>query len=220
MVNGHRVMRKMLLVALSAAAVLTVASPAGAKTFSLESVAVSGPGLTEPLMIGRLEFQGDASESPTDVLWERLFSDYGPTMRIASSLGPKYRIEYRLDPLLPGESVVLRQDLFPYADGGPLAFTPSDQKWLPAPGAAGTLPSRWMAYPTDLITTLQRHGLPDAPTAGVNWGGLERRDRGTGEEVPSITTTAFPPTDSMVWFVLPLVVIGAGAIWFRWKLTR
>lgn len=87
--------RKAIFITLAVAAFAAIPSGAEAKGFGVRSVAVHGPGLSGPLVVGRLEFLG-TSRQDSGNLWEQIFSDYAPTLVPPSSLGPSYLIEYRL----------------------------------------------------------------------------------------------------------------------------
>lgn len=175
--------RRVTLITLVVAAFVAIPSGAEAKGFGVRSVAVHGPGLSGPLVVGRLEFQGTSGQDSGN-LWERVFSDYAPTLVPPSSLGPRYLIEYRLGlTLVSGPRVlVIRQDLYPYAESGPLAFTLPHQIW-PGPGPPEPIPSRWHAYPQVLITTLQFYGLPAAASPAL---APHRKVSGPGSQEPPI----------------------------------
>jgi hypothetical protein len=90
----------------------------------------------------------------------------------SSDLGPRFTVTY----LLPGpdgsEDRVV-QDLYPYAEGGPVTFTRPGQSFFRTRGTRGG----WYDAPPALRDTLLKAGLPaTAPSAGSGESGRELTD--------------------------------------------
>ena len=83
--------------------------------------------------------------------------------RPKGDLGPRYTITYRLPG--PNGEETIRQDLYPYADGGPLTYTPTDQTFF----GSNVVRGGWYRASPELKTTLVKAGLPaSAPSGGAS----------------------------------------------------
>ena len=151
-------MRTKLLLVLASIAVVAMASPAGAKGPS--GGTIDGEGLDAPIVIGHGEgtpggdrliedvgfFDATFGQVPTRMLDGAPTEDLGPMLTLTWTVpGPN------------GQDDVIVQDLYPYADGGPLTYTAPGQRFFEVEETVGG----WFRSPTRLLDTLQAMGLPD-----------------------------------------------------------
>jgi hypothetical protein len=159
-------MRRGITMSMTAAAtvvlalVVALAGPAQAK--GIQSATITGPGLDEPLVA-----HGEGLASLT-AFWEVMpgqptppaLMDRAPT----EQLGPRYQITWRLM-TGPDDVTAIRQDLYPYATGGPLVHTVAGQ-----PIYGGATVGGWYEAPPALRDRLDALGVPPAgsdPVAGA-----------------------------------------------------
>ena len=149
-------MKRPLLFLLAAAA---LAFPAQAAAKGPDHATISGPGLDKALSIQGTEGSGDlglltqeAGFFPT--VWEQ---SPDPTLvkQPLASLGPRYTVVYRV-PGPNSEADTLRQDLYPYARGGPVSYMPPRQIFWKQHRTRGG----WYRGTSQLKTMLVREGLP------------------------------------------------------------
>lgn len=160
----------MLVGGVVAISTVVVAGPASAKA-SIARADISGPGLDGVIRI----------EAPdTEGLWESGVDVVGglDDTRAASveelgltpaDLGTKYLATYRF-----GSDDRIRQDLYPYARGGPVTYTAPGQELTGLFGDAGDMPitAGWYRSSPGLFDLLVDHGLPERdPVAPVATGG-------------------------------------------------
>jgi hypothetical protein len=142
---------------------LAVATPAAAKAMIAEAH-ISGPGLGG----GGLRISAPATEG----LWESgidvagglddaragSIADLGLT---AGELGPRYVVSYRFDvgPSRPAE--VVRQELYPYAKGGPVTYTPPGQRLAEGQPWGGAISAGWYQSSLGFFHYLVDQGLPE-----------------------------------------------------------
>ena len=149
------------LIALGAVVVaLLLPAAAGAKGPS--AATISGPGLSAPLAIEGYG-EGDSS-TPLGLLvteggfFPQVFGQSpNPLLRATPGrLGSKYFVSYTV----PGSSTAdtLRQDLYPYAVGGPVTYMPSNQQFWDNQRTLGG----WYRGTVALRTKLVAAGLPAA----------------------------------------------------------
>ncbi|MFN2544154.1 MAG: hypothetical protein ABR600_06230 [Actinomycetota bacterium] len=182
--------RKVFVAVVSIGAVLALAGPASAK--GITSATFSGPGLPPSGLV--LDGMSEAAAAP---LWETgIAQDKMATLKMLGAtdadLGPGYRAEYRFD-FAPRDSV--HQTLYPYAQGGPLSYTPPQTL-----RRFGEVESGWFRGSRDLLAFLVRHGLPrTAPDDG---------------SVVQLTTAARETTGSSMspWLWVLLAVGGVAVI--------
>lgn len=143
-------MKRSLLLAVVVA--LALAGPAPAKW--IDRVTITGPGVERPIVTGG-EFLFDSSGFYA--------ATFGPSTDLLPAapikrLGPRYTVLYSL----PGpERVRVRQDLYPYAAGGPITYTPPGQPLYDGQRTRGG----WYAGGRDLKDALASIGLPRAAPA-------------------------------------------------------
>lgn len=152
-----------LLVAVVA---LAVTAPAAAK--GPDQATLTGPGLDGPIIFGG---SGESAGTPLGDLtvgtgfFAAMFGQTPDPMLArspTSDLGPRYKIVYRV----PGPSGTdrLRQDLYPYAKGGPVSYTRPGQPFFGTERTHGG----WYRAQAGLKQTLVAAGLrPLAPSGST-----------------------------------------------------
>jgi hypothetical protein len=157
-----------------AAFLMVLAGPAFAKGPGVEEygqLLVSGPGLPQPIQLeGVLAFgpYGEAMTAPDAdskafsafVMGAGLIpNDTGYFgLEPTGALGPRYVVTVRLT--MP-EAASVTQDLYPFAEGGPVFFNRPGQTAL---GSERFLPSWWYP-PAGVLSVLTARGLPVSPRA-------------------------------------------------------
>ena len=178
---------------------VAIAIPAAAKP-QITKAQISGPGLVG----GDLRISGRAARDGT---WDSgldLFGDLDNAMAssiaelglTAVELGPRYVVRYRFNagPAKPPEFV--RQQLYPYAKGGPVTYTPPGQRLF---GSAGmTITAGWYRSLPEFFHYLVDEGLPGTnPVVGA--------DR---DSAPHTVPAARP----MPWGWMALALVGLVAV--------
>ena len=186
-------MRRLSVALLAGAAIVAGALPAQAKVAGAANI--SGPGVGGggismrgddgagyPVMSGLLEDGARATtQAPTD------------------TVGPRYTARY--DIRFPKGQPSVVQYLYPFAEGGPLVYTPPGQEWIG--GAHGTAPSGWFTMRPELLQELQDRGLPETSPVAVQAPGTERQ--------PQPAPPAWP--SAVVWAMVLLAgLLVAGAL--------
>lgn len=145
-------MRTGRIVVLVASSVLALALPAQAK---MEATAfIEGPGLPGASGSGPGSLRvGMSVRGGYPLLSGMFFPARYATDRPAGALGPRY--EVRVGITVPDQAPDLVQQLYPYAKGGPVIFTPPGQRFL-VPRSGG-----WYRAPDRLIRQLEALGLPE-----------------------------------------------------------
>jgi hypothetical protein len=142
---------------------LAVATPAAAKAMIAEAH-ISGPGLEG----GGLRISAPA----TDGMWESGIDvagglDDGRPDSIAelgltvADLGPRYVVTYRFEiqPGTPAE--IARQDLYPYAKGGPVTYKSPGQRLAEGRPWEGAITAGWYQSSAGFFDYLVDQGLPE-----------------------------------------------------------
>jgi hypothetical protein len=154
--------RAVLVAAVTGLVVLVGAAPALAK--GADQVTISGPGLAQPLVLGGEGEPGTGSDlgrlADGTGLFVAMFGASGG-LQLASSepagpLGPRYELAYRVPGGGPTPDT-LRQDPYPSAAGGPVAYTPPDQSFY-----GGQASSGWYRAPDGFVPFLVSLGVPAA----------------------------------------------------------
>jgi MYXO-CTERM domain-containing protein len=155
-------------IGVSLAAAVVTAGPALAK--GATQAMITGPGLARPIIVADAGEPGQSGKLATLAEQSGLFtvlfgaSTIGPETIVPSppphaALGPRYALVYTVPGVepQPGERYGrLRQDLYPYATGGPLTYTPPGQH-----GFTQQLPETgWLRADPALVGTLTQLGLP------------------------------------------------------------
>jgi hypothetical protein len=198
-------MKRLLALAIgSTVAMLVLAGPAFAKgpgEAPLGELLIAGPGLPAPIHLkGHLAFgpygegmtapDSDSEEFSAFVLGSGLIpSDTGYFGgEPEGDLGPRYSVSANL---FGPEAASVRQDLYPYATGGPVFFNPPGQKAF-----FGTrLASAWWYPPAEVTAILTSHGLPATPPVVP------------APPVKNVPRPILHPSDSKAWIVV--LVVGA-----------
>src|SRR5215467_7891544 len=161
-----------LAVAMSIAAALTLATPALAK--GATQARITGPGLAHAIVISvHGEATGPTSRLGTLAWQTGLFAVlFGPSGNIpaparlagappAGTLGPRYTLIYTVPGVTPNPTSAMyghiRQDLYPWAAGGPVIYTPPGQQGF----NGGTVQAAgWFRGRPPLARVLAQIGLP------------------------------------------------------------
>lgn len=123
---------------------------------------ITGPGLFSPITVDAVD--GEAGFIGETGFFPATFGQTPDPMlpaRPRGDLGPRYTITYKVPGPYNTNSVV-RQDLYPYAEGGPVLYTKPGQRFFDGQRTHGG----WFRANADLTQTLVRLGLPKAVPAG------------------------------------------------------
>jgi hypothetical protein len=145
---------------------VVIAGPASAKV-DIAKANISGPGVegkiridnpdTDGLWESGVDLRGGLDDARAESLEELGLSPV--------DLGPKYRVTYRFF----GDDLI-RQDLYPYAKGGPVTYTPAGQHVVEGQPWGGAITAGWHRSSLTFLQYLVDHGLPErnpvAPVAG------------------------------------------------------
>jgi hypothetical protein len=159
-----------LFVGTVGALLLAVATPAVAKV-GIAKAHINGPGLVDDgLRISDAVLEGmwdsgiDVAGGLDDTRGDSV-AELGLTV---PELGPKYVIDYRLDAGTKAAETV-RQELYPYASGGPVTYTPPGQGVAEGLPWGGTLSAGWYQASPGFFSFLVDQGLPESnPVVGAN----------------------------------------------------
>jgi len=169
--------RVLLLAALAACMLLLLPTAALAKGASAATIDGSGPGGPGNGPNGPITLRGDGElGTGTDLgtlaelagLFPAMFGQSPDPMLHAAPagpLGPHYTITWTV-PEGDGAATLIRQDLYPYAAGGPLTYTKPGQRVF-GQGTRGG----WYPASDSLRLNLISLGLPDRPALAASKGG-------------------------------------------------
>jgi hypothetical protein len=199
---------RVLFAGLVAISTLLMAGPASAKV-DIAAANITGPGLGGGVRIAAPDTAG-LWESGIDVaggLDDTRADSVEELGLTPADLGPRYLVTYRFG---HGPGGLIRQDLYPYAKGGPVTYAPPDQE-LTGQGNMRTPPLPASAYLRMPITAgwyqsslgffhyLVDHGLPETnPVASV----------ATRERAPE----AAPGAQTAPWAGIAVVLTGLAAL--------
>ena len=151
---------RILVAAALGTSALLASSPASAK--GPTEVVLTGPGLDDPIVLdqaGHWQSTGAELISATGI-----FEAFGYPARLALTadppttvLGPRYDATYGT--ILPEgvpEELEVRQELYPFADGGPVVYTPPGQSMY----GTQTTDGGWSRADPDLDELLVSLGVP------------------------------------------------------------
>jgi hypothetical protein len=146
-------MRRVTFAGATLALLLLAALPAQAKVAGEANI--SGPGLP-----GGGSINLDGSDRAGWAAFSGLLDvgAVGMEKPPTKDLGPRYEVV--LDVRQPPQTNDIVQHLYPYAEGGPLLYTPPGQELLDF-----RAPSGWAAATTDLMDMLHEAGLPESAPA-------------------------------------------------------
>jgi hypothetical protein len=147
-------MSRSLLV--TAVLALALATPASAKW--VDRATITGPGLDAPIVAGgEVLFDSSGFYSAT------FAQSPGHAAPRTKQLGPRYTVTH----IVPGPTGhPVRQDLYPYAAGGPVTYMKAGQPFVDGLQTQGG----WYAAPADLKETLVALGLPRVAPAASRRG--------------------------------------------------
>jgi hypothetical protein len=153
--------RRALLATVAAIAATVVVVPAAAAKGAVAGRVASGPGISAPIVIEDRRVVLDLAQA-TRFYWGVWRTSETTPDRIDAprgDLGPRYVLEYDLM-TGPNETMPIRQHLYPYAGGGPVAFVPAGQPVDrgsevsgPASGTASAKSAKSSANPCDACET-------------------------------------------------------------------
>lgn len=192
---------RVLLAGLVAISAVVIAGPASAKP-SIAEASIAGPGIEGEMRIGRRH---------TMSLWEYGIGAVGglddtradsvEALGLTSSdLGVRYFATYRFNPGYRDD--VIRQDLYPYAEGGPVTYTPPHQKLTGLFGDHGlmrVIPGWYQSRSSGFLRYLVNYGLPERNLVAQVASG----DAATG--------TA-PEAHTWPWAAVVVVLVGLAAL--------
>ena len=149
-------------------AVLALAAPAHAKGPSEGTI--EGEGLDAPIAIEWGEGTPGGDRIIEDVGFFEATFGMVPSRMLAEAptadLGPKLTIHWTV-PGPDGLDDEIVQDLYPYADGGPVTYTPPGQAFFEIERTKGG----WFRGPERLVATLTSLGLPEQDALVSDAGG-------------------------------------------------
>ena len=147
-------MRRAIVVLVALGWLLLGLAPA-AQAKGPTAAVIEGPGITTPVRVESYEAVGRLPDIGT--LMQRTGGDvmFGDVVRLdpdapATELGARFTVQY-----LMNKDVVLTQELYPFAEGGPYTFTPPGQRSLFVEAEMAT---GWFRGTAELTTTLERMG--------------------------------------------------------------
>jgi hypothetical protein len=133
------------------------AHPLAAK--GIRRVTIRGPGLARPIRVSGTETHSPALRL---ALFDPTCASLGAVALTPEALGVRYRAVYVMP--LSGEAVSIRQDLYPYAQGGPVTYTAGPPAFLEK--TAGHQ-NGWRRGPGELFRLLLDRGLPAVAPASA-----------------------------------------------------
>jgi hypothetical protein len=147
---------RLLIVAIAGAGLALIPAPADAK--GVREMSISGPGLATPIHLD--DTTADAALYPNALAGESglWFLNQTPDRITASrpggDLGPRYVATYHWL-VAQDKTAPIRQELYPFADGGAVTYTPPSQKV-----GEGTPPGGWYRAGPKLTLLLVAVGVP------------------------------------------------------------
>ena len=148
-------------------------SPLAAHAKGPSAASVSGPGLSTPI---RLSGVGEPTGGTGALgvltidggFFATTFGGQTPDRRLpgkpAGDLGPRYVVDFTV-PGPESSADHIRQDLYPYASGGPVTFTPPGQRFFSSRRTAGG----WYRGSDSLRQILVASGLPSSLPGSSTW---------------------------------------------------
>jgi hypothetical protein len=176
------------------ALILVLAPPAVAKV-GIAEARISGPGLGQrDLRISAPATEGmwDSGIDVAGGVDDARAHSVGELGLTTADLGPKYVVTYRLNAGAKAPESV-RQDLYPYATGGPVTYVPSGQHVAEGRPWGGAITAGWYQSSPEFFSCLVEQGLPESNPEVV-----------TGSESAVDTASATRPTP-WSWTVLTLI---------------
>jgi len=151
-------MRRIVVAALVAAALVMVATPASAK--GAQDAVLRGPGL------GDAPATLDPQQAMTLAIAANVYSAVehdGPNRaavvlarKPAGDLGPRYIVTFHLFIDGADGTAAIRQRLYPFAEGGPVSYMPGGQKWC---DSCGRTVAGWFEMKAGAVGLLRELGV-------------------------------------------------------------
>lgn len=163
-------MRWRVPIVLATAGLLVLAGTGPAFAKGADQATITGPGLAQAIVLGGEGEPGSNGDKLGQLangggLFLAMFGPDGGQQLTpsapAGALGPKYEVAFRVPGGSPTPDVV-RQDLYPLAEGGPVTYTPPDQIEL-----AGHTTGGWYRAPNGFATVLGSIGIPGLAAAAT-----------------------------------------------------
>lgn len=194
---------RVLFAVLASMSIVVIAGPASAKVESITEATITGPGLDGELKIEAPDAEG-LWKSGIDVaggLNSTRADSAGALGLNSADLGPTYFVTYRFD---DGDDLI-RQDLHPYAKGGPVTHTPPGQE-LTLGGPRGlkiSMLAGWYQSSLGFFHYLVDHGLPGTnPVAEV----------ATREPFPDTAPETAEPREGIVVLLVGFVALSLATL--------
>jgi hypothetical protein len=189
---------RVLFAGLVAISIVVIAGPASAKA-DIAEANITGPGLEGGLRIEAPDTAG-LWESGIDVAGglDDTRADSVEELGLRpTDLGPRYLVTYRFGLGRGRSDDLIRQDLYPYAKGGPATYTPPRQELKV--GINMSIAAGWYQSSLGFFQYLVDHGLPETnPIASV----------ATREPAPDTTARA----QSAPWAGIVVVLMGLATL--------
>jgi hypothetical protein len=214
------------VLAMLALAVLLVAVPTAAQAKGATTATINGGG-PGGLPGGPISLRGDGGPgSSTDLgmlaqgtgLYSVVFGgDPGAVLKAAPTdrLGPRYTVTWTFPDPAGGKDRKVRQQLWPYAAGGPVTFTPAGQPVLDTTTTGG-----WYQGFDGLRAQLVELGLPNRqPLAPAATAAPAASAPATPQSAPATGSAAWPRVATIVGGLLVLAA-AAAAVALRRRLGR
>jgi hypothetical protein len=205
------VSRRILVLAVLAAALLAMPTAAWAKGASKGTV--QGGGLPGPITV-----RGEGEPGSGELL-ARLAEQTGAYVamygeqegsagtlvaaRPAGSLGPRYLVTYSVPSPAGGEDAV-KQDLYPFAAAGPVTYTAAGQRFMDGMQTSGG----WFHAPQSLRETLVAVGLPKTAASAAE--AAPARPATAAQEAAARPVAATEPAGSAS--TVPLLAVGLASL--------
>jgi MYXO-CTERM domain-containing protein len=177
--TNRRKERTMTRLLLTGACVAALALPLTAAAKGPSTARISGPGLDSPLTVSGNAEGGTGPLAMLTMEGGFFQTTFGqtPDSRLpgkpSGDLGPRYTVDYTV----PGPMSVsdhITQDLYPYARGGPVTYTPHGQRFF---GTEKTI-GGWYRASAELKRMLVERGLPRSAAPAKTVGGISVGDPG------------------------------------------
>jgi hypothetical protein len=203
---------RVLFAALATMSTVVFAGPASAKVESITEATISGPGLDGGLRIEAPDTEG-LWKSGIDVAGG-LDSTRADSVEalglIPADLGSRYLVTFRFD----GGDDLIRQDLYPYAEGGPVTHTPPGQELTlggPARGLKIPMLAGWYQSSLGFFDYLVDHGLPGTNAVAAI---------ATREPVPDTASETAAPWGGIVVILVGLAALSLATLAVHRRLHR
>lgn len=203
-------MRWRVPIVLATAGLLVLAGTGPAFAKGADQATITGPGLAQAIVLTGEGEPGTSGDHLGQLangggLFLAMFgSSDGQQLAPsapAGALGPRYEVAFRVPGGAPTPDVV-RQDLYPLAEGGPVTYTPPDQIQL-----AGRTTGGWYRAPNGFAAVLSSLGIPGLPGAATAPAPTTRAPAsGAADPVAATPATSWRPASVGVLVAAVLLV--------------